>query len=112
MLTTLVLLVPTFLSAPVPAATPVPDVRESYVALAEKKDAAGCQELWRKERAAILAVIDADLEGSLKVREDAAGRALDSAEEARIRAQHARALWGAKQAEAVGHPFVMDYAAS
>jgi len=91
---------------------PAEDVRERYVALAEKKDAAGCQELWRKERGAILAVIDADLEGSLKVREDAAGRALNAAEEAQIRAQHARALWGAKQAEAVGHAFILDYAAS
>lgn len=110
MLTTLALLVP-LLVPPHPAA-PVADARARYVELASKKDAAGCLDLWRKERGSILPVIDADLEGSLKVREDAAGRALTADEEKKIADMHARALWGAAQASAAGHPFVLDYAAS
>lgn len=108
MLTTLALLVPLLAPATVPAA----DARTRYVELAAAKDATACVELWRAERGAILPVIDADLEGSLKVREDAAGRALTAEEEKQIAAMHARALWGAEQAAAAGHPFVLDYAAS
>ena len=77
MLTTLALLVP--LLVPTSPATPAADVRTRYVELVQKDDATGCQELWRKERGAILPTIDADLEGSLKVREDAKGRASEEA---------------------------------
>lgn len=110
MLTTLALLVP--LLVPTSPAAPAADVRARYVELVQKDDAAACQELWRKERGAILPTIDADLEGSLKVREDAKGRALTDDEERKIAEMHRRALWGANQAAAVGHPFVLDYAAS
>jgi len=106
MITTLALLVP--LLSPFVAAEP----RERYVELATKGDAAGCQALWREARGAILPVIDADLEGSLKIREDAAGRALTAEEEKKIESLHQRALWGGRQAAEVGHPFVFDYASS
>ncbi len=106
MITTLALLVP--LLSPFAAAEP----RERYVELATKGDAAGCQALWREARGAILPVIDADLEGSLKIREDAAGRALSADEEKKIETLHRRALWGGQQAAAVGHPFILDYASS
>jgi len=109
MLTTLALLVPLLVPN---TAAPAADVRARYVELVQKDDAAACQDLWRKERGAILPTIDADLEGSLKVREDAKGRALTADEERKIAEMHRRALWGANQAAAVGHPFVLDYAAS
>lgn len=109
MLTTLAVLVPVlFPSTPAPAA----DVRARYLELAAKGDGDACRELWRKERGSILPVIDADLEGSLKVREEAAGRALTPDDERKIQDMQRRALWGANQAAAVGHPFVLDYAAS
>ncbi|MCY2960608.1 MAG: hypothetical protein NTY35_10625 [Planctomycetota bacterium] len=110
MLTTLALLVP--ILVPLKSPAPVADTRARYLELAAKSDAAGCQELWRKDRGSILPTIDADLEGSLKVREDAAGRALTSDEERKILDMHARALWGATQASTVGHPFILDYASS
>ena len=110
MLTTLALLVP--LLVPFHTTAPVADARVRYVELAQMKDTAGCLDLWHKERGAILPIIDADLEGSLKVREDAAGRALTADEEKSIQEMHARALWGANQAATAGHPFVLDYASS
>lgn len=109
MLTTLALLSVLTLSPLEPRAA---DARAKYVELAAKGDAAACVELWKKERGAILPTIDADLEGSLKVREEAAGRVLTGEEEKKIAALHARALWGAAQASAAGHPFVLDYASS
>jgi hypothetical protein len=98
----------------VPATTvaPVSDARTRYVELAAKHDEAACQELWRKERASLLPIIDADLEGSLKVREDAGTRDLTADEMRQIQEMHARAVWGATQAATVGHPFVLDYATS
>jgi tetratricopeptide (TPR) repeat protein len=109
MLSTLLLLVPLLApTRPMPAA----DVRARYVELAEASDAAGCRALWKEARGAILPTIDADLEGSLKVREDAGGRALTAEETTRIQEMHQRALWGARQAAETGHPFILDYAAS
>ncbi len=128
MLTTLALLVP--LLAPIqparaatvfslttpavvaPIATPVADARARFVELAAKKDQFHCLVLWGADRGSILPTIDADLEGSLKVREDAAGRALTTDEEQQIVQMHKRALWGAQLAAEAGHPFVLDYAAS
>lgn len=110
MLTTLAFLSVLTLSPVAPRASA--DVRARYVELAAKSDEAACVELWRGARGEILPTIDADLEGSLKVREEAAGRALTADEEKKIAEMHARALWGATQAAAAGHPFVLDYAAS
>lgn len=88
------------------------DARKTFVELAEKKDEAGCRELWRKQRASLLPIIDADLEGSLAVREKAGTRELTPDEEKSIADMHARAVWGATQAAANELPFVLDYAAS
>ncbi len=94
------------------AAPAAADARETFVDLAAKKDEAGCRELWRKQRASLLPIIDADLEGSLAIREKAGTRALTPEEEAKIQEMHARAVWGATQAAANGLPFVLDYATS
>lgn len=99
-------------AAPTPIAAPAADARKTFVELAAKKDEAGCRELWRKERASLLPIIDADLEGSLAVREKAGTRALTPEEEKRIEEMHARAVWGATQAAANGLKFVLDYATS
>ncbi len=110
MLTTIALTLTTLL--PTLAPRPVEDARKAFVAAAAAQDEAACRGLWRAQRGAVLPVIDADLEGSLKVREDAGARALTAQEEQKIASMHARALWGARQADACGHAFVLDYAAS
>lgn len=94
----------------VPALAPatLPDVRKQFVALHEKQDAEGCRALWREHPEHALPAIDADLEGSLKLRETK-----PDVTPAEIERLHARALWGAHlAAEASGQPLVEDYASA
>src|SRR5688500_2178938 len=70
----------------------VKEVKTQFEALHAKKDHAGCVALWKSNGGAVLPVIDADLEGSLKIAE---GKAPDAA---KIAALHERALWGAAAA--------------
>lgn len=93
--------------APEPVAEPK-EVRKQFIELAAAKDRAGCVALWRAHPGLVLSTIDADLEGSLKVREKSAEPDLK-----KIAELHERALWGAEIAfEASGHPILRDYASS
>jgi hypothetical protein len=102
-------------AAPSPVSAPVvtsialeEPVRKQFVDLAGKKDHDGCLALWKAHPGDVLGTIDADLEGSLRVREKAGSPDL-----AKIADMHARALWGAAIAyEASGHPMIQDYASS
>lgn len=85
------------------------EVKAQFEALHAKGDAQGCVELWKANRAAVLAVIDQDLEGSLKLWE----QSKEKPDAAKIAALHERALWGARAAgEAFGHPILVEYASS
>jgi hypothetical protein len=93
--------------APEPVAEPK-EVRKQFIQFAAAKDHDGCLALWKANPALVLPTIDADLEGSLKVRETSKEPDLKKIEEL-----HARALWGAEIAvEATGHPILFDYASS
>lgn len=84
------------------------DVRAQFVELAAKKDHDACLALWRAHPGEVLGTIDADLEGSLKVREKSSDPDMK-----KIGEMHARALWGAEISfEASGHPLILDYASA
>jgi tetratricopeptide (TPR) repeat protein len=84
------------------------EVSQRYHALAAAGDGAGLAALWQGNPDLVLPVIDADLEGSLKLRESS-----ETPDEQAIAALQARALFGARAAEqASGHPILVDYAAS
>jgi hypothetical protein len=88
------------------------EVRDAYHAAAAAEDADALVQVWKDNPARILVTIDADLEGSLSLREkaEAAGEPVD--EEA-VAALHARALFGARVAIKAGaHPMLADYAAA
>jgi len=106
MLLTPLLLTLGSLVAPAPADTR--EVRKQFVELAGKQDRAGVQALWRAHPTAVLPAIDADLEGSLRLREKSA-----DADPAAITALQQRALWGATAAVEGGtHPLLLDYASA
>jgi tetratricopeptide (TPR) repeat protein len=95
------------LAAPLPTQSPK-EVRAQFVDLAAKKDHDACLALWKSSPGAVLPTIDADLEGSLKVREKSAEPDMKA-----IATMHARALWGAQIAfEASGDPMILDYASA
>lgn len=98
-----------------PAVAPQGDaraVRKQFVELAEKQDRTAVLALWRAHPGDVLGTIDADLEGSLRLREKAAEKSVEPDLKA-IAALHTRALWGAHlAAEASGHPLIVDYASS
>lgn len=95
--------------APVVADT-AKEVRARFVDLAGKKDEAGVLALWKENPALVLPTIDADLEGSLRVREKAKDKEPDLA---KITEMHERALFGARVAfRASGDPMILDYASS
>ncbi|MDZ4774165.1 MAG: hypothetical protein SGI72_13630 [Planctomycetota bacterium] len=84
------------------------EVRKEFVECAAKQDRAACVALWRAHPNSVLGTIDADLEGSLTVREKSKEPDLK-----KIAEMEARAVWGAEVAfEATGHPIFRDYAAS
>lgn len=86
------------------------DVRAKFVELAGKKDEAGLVALWKANPSVVLPTIDADLEGSLRVREKAKDKEPDMA---KIKEMHERALFGARMAyQASGDPLILDYASS
>lgn len=90
-----------------PTAQSGKEVRTKFVELAGKKDHDGLLALWRANPGAVLPTIDADLEGSLRVREKAKDKEPDMA---KIGEMHERALWGARIAfEASGDPMIFDY---
>ena len=98
------------LLSPAPAAPGLKEVKAEFEALHAKQDRAGCVALWKAHPDAVLAVIDRDLEGSLKLFESPKSGAPDPAA---IAALHARALWGAQAAvDATGHPILLEYASS
>ncbi len=81
---------------------------KTYRDLATKNDIAGLEALWRQHPAAVLATIDADLEGSLKLIEE--GRPRHDKE---VKAMRARARRGALAADAAfGRVIFTDYAMS
>lgn len=85
-----------------------PEAKTKFEGFFEKQDRAGCSALWKSYPHYVLRVIDADLEGSLMLRESS-----EKPDEKRIAQLHERALWGARIArEATGHPLIADYAAS
>ncbi|MFN0244690.1 MAG: hypothetical protein ACKVWV_17525 [Planctomycetota bacterium] len=85
-----------------------PAAKAKFEGLFEKQDRAGCSALWKSHPHFVLRVIDADLEGSLMLRESS-----EKPDEKRIAQLHERALWGARIArEATGHPMIADYASS
>ncbi len=84
------------------------EVAQRYQQAAAEEDHAGLVELWKANPGLILVTIDADLEGSLKLRESS-----PEPDEDAIAALHARALAGARAAaEATGHPILLDYASA
>lgn len=84
------------------------DVRKQFVELAGKQDHDAVLALFRAHPSAVLGAIDADLEGSLKVREKSTEPDMQ-----KINDLQSRALWGARiAAEASGHPMILDYASS
>ncbi|HZM00175.1 MAG TPA: hypothetical protein VFD43_07990 [Planctomycetota bacterium] len=84
------------------------EVAASYRKLADAQDEAGLAKLWREHPDLVLVTIDADLEGSLALRERSR-----NPDESAIAAMHARALRGARAAVAAGlHPILADYAAA
>ncbi len=87
-------------------------IEARYHAAAAAGDEAALVALWRAHPDAVLGTIDADLEGSLALREEAEA-AGQPADESAIAPLHARALFGARAAQlATGHPIFVDYVAS
>lgn len=85
-----------------------PEAKARFESLHKAGDRAGCVALWRANPHYVLRVIDADLEGSLRLRETS-----KEPDAARLQELHVRALWGAGAAvEATGHPIFADYAAA
>lgn len=85
------------------------DVASSYRALHAAGDAAGLAELWVAHPDQILVTIDADLEGSLSLWEQADGEPDSEA----VAALQRRAVWGARVAsEATGKGIFADYASA
>lgn len=99
------------LGSPLVAAPQDPraEVKQQYEALCATRDAEALGELWEANRALILQTIDADLEGSLALWEQAP----ESPDQEKIAALHERALFGAEVASGVtGNPIFADYASS
>lgn len=89
------------------------EVRAKFTAAHASSDAKACAALWRAHPGVVLQVIDADLEGSLNVREKAKAETLTADEQKKVDEMHARALFGARAAyEASGDPLILDYASS
>lgn len=89
------------------------DVRAKFTAAHASSDAKACAELWRAHPGVVLQVIDADLEGSLGVREKAKVETLSADDQKKVDEMHARALFGARAAyEASGDPLILDYTSS
>lgn len=95
------------------AAPAVPgSVHEQFIELASKQDHDAVLALWRAHPGEVLGTIDADLEGSLRLREKAAEKGTEPDLKV-ITAMQLRALWGARIAvEASGHPLIVDYVSS
>lgn len=87
---------------------PFAALRQRYERAFDAKDAAACTALWKEAGELVLPLIDADLEGSLKLLETSAAPDL-----ARVKTMRARAIWGAGLAsEVTGSPLFADYAAA
>ncbi|MBK7875849.1 MAG: hypothetical protein IPJ77_08865 [Planctomycetes bacterium] len=98
------------LTTALPAQDPSPfaALRQRFERAYDAKDAAACTALWKEAGELVLPLIDADLEGSLKLCETSASPDL-----ARVKAMRARAIWGAGLASDVtGSPLLADYAAA
>lgn len=94
--------------APPPKALKFEEAKAKFEGCFDKDDRTGCAALWKSHPHFVLRVIDADLEGSMKIRESS-----EKPDEAKIASMHKRALWGARIArEATGHPMIADYASS
>lgn len=95
------------------AQTSPKEVRAKFTAAHASSDAKACAELWRANPSVVLPVIDADLEGSLGVREKAKSETLSADDQKKVDEMHARALFGARASfEASGDPLILDYASS
>ncbi len=95
-------------AAPSPRAQEL-DLRQRFIACAERGDAEACRKLWREHPYEVLGTIDEDLEGSLALWE----KERDKTDPAALAALHRRALWGAELASEVFHtPIFHDYASS
>jgi len=91
-----------------PAPADAKAVRKQFVELAAKKDKDALVVLWKANPGAVLQVIDADLEGSLKDMEKG-----EPADSPKVKEKQQRALFGAECAAiASGHPILLDYASS
>jgi hypothetical protein len=84
-------------------------VTAQYHKLAAAKDAPALAKLWKDNVGLVLQTIDADLEGSLALWENAP----EAAPATEIKALQQRALFGAQVAsEALGQPIFLDYTSS
>ncbi len=93
----------------VPVVDRAEDVANQYKALFEKLDGAGMRKVWIDNPDLILVTFDGDLEGSLKIHEQAP----DGSRDKEAHALRDRALWGATLAtEATGNAIFADYAVS
>ncbi|MDP6539922.1 MAG: hypothetical protein QF410_10305 [Planctomycetota bacterium] len=110
----MILLAPLLAAAASAAPPPAQDSRREQVAtayrrLADARDDAGLEALWREHPGLALVTIDADLEGGLALWEEAT----EDPPVERIAHLHERALFAARAASrASGHPILADYAAS
>lgn len=98
------------LSSALPPQDPSPfaALRQRFERAYDARDAAACTALWKEAGELVLPLIDADLEGSLKLVETSAAPDL-----ARLKTMRARAQWGAGLAgELSGSPLFADYAAA
>src|SRR5689334_2089441 len=107
MLVTIAAHVLTLATAQAPAPS-FAELRKRYETASAAHDRAACEATWRDAKELVLPLVDADLEGSMKLVEK--GEKPDSE---RVRAMHERALWGAAiAAELLDRPLLYDYASA
>lgn len=91
-------------------------LKERYADAFASQNMTGLVELWKVNEYRVLHTIDADLEGSLALWEEAMSRegaTLTDAESNQIKELHARAVFGARAAsEAFDRPIFLDYASA
>ncbi|MEM7518089.1 MAG: hypothetical protein AAF368_14350 [Planctomycetota bacterium] len=84
-----------------------------YREYAASGESAKLATLWKTMPERVLSTIDQDLEGSLRLLEEAEANELRAIDMNKVEEMQQRALFGARAAaEATGHPILLDYASS
>lgn len=88
--------------------SPFAALRARFEKAYEARDRAACAALWKEAGELVLPLVDADLEGSLKLMETSTAPDMQ-----RVKTMRERAQWGAELAsEVTGSPLFADYAAA